>query len=230
MLVHSPLTGPSFWSGVHDALWVRGRRAYRARLPAPEHVHPPYWLTHAAGVAAGLPEEDEVMLVAHSGAGVLLPAIGRLARNRTFSATIAGYVFVDCDLPRDGCSRLDLFDDQAAAEELRRQSAGGWLPQWSPETLETLIADQAQRQRFASELPRVPLAMYEEMITVPDDWPEAPCAYLSLSQHYPAAVREAQRLGWPRRQIEGHHLMPATDPEAVANRLIELSDALSKSA
>lgn len=226
VLVHSPLTGPSFWSGVCDALWARGRRAHQARLPAPEHVHPPYWLTHAAGVAAGLPEEDQVVLVGHSGAGPLLPAVGRLARNRSCSATIAGYLFVDCDLPRDGCSRLDLFDDEAAAAGLRERCTGGWMPRWTSSQLEDLVPDPDRREAFVAELPRVPLALYQEVITVPDDWPEAPCAYLQLSEHYPSAAGEAERLGWPRRRLRGHHLLPLCEPGSVADELVELVDEI----
>lgn len=227
VLVHSPLTGPSFWSGVRDGLWARGRRAYLARLPAPEHVHPPYWLTHAAGVAAGLPDEGQVVLVGHSGAGPLLPAIGRLARNRGCSATITGYVLVDCDLPRDGYSRLDLFDDDAAAAALRGRCTGGWMPQWSSSQLQDLLPDPEQRHCFLAELPRVPLALYQEPITVPHDWPEAPCAYLQLSEHYQSSVRQAERLRWPMRRLPGHHFLPVSDPETVAEALVELVDEIA---
>lgn len=227
-LVHSPLTGPSFWAGVHDTLWAGGWRAHLARLPAPEYVHPPYWLTHAAGVAAGLAEDEPVVLVAHSGAGPLLPAIGRLARNREHPPTIAGYVFVDCDLPRDGCSRLDLFDDPDAADALRRHSTGGWIPQPTFEQLRTLLPDEHRRAAFVAELPRVPLAMYEEIISVPDDWPEVPCGYLSLSEHYPSSVERARRLGWTNHRLSGGHLAPTAIPAAVAAVLTDLVSRLAR--
>tara|TARA_Y100001933_G_scaffold228576_1_gene244222 strand:+ start:7085 stop:7816 length:732 start_codon:yes stop_codon:yes gene_type:complete len=214
VLIHSPLTGPSFWRGVHDALWRRGRRALLARLPAAQHIHAPYWLTHASGVAAGLPEEGEVVLVAHSGAGPLLPAIGRLARNRTAGARVAGYLFVDSDLPRDGASRLELFDDPAQAEALRQRSRGGWLPTWTAADVRALVPDP---ESFVAELPRTPLALYDESIRVPDDWPDAPCGYLSLSaQHYRGAVRAAEAAGWPCHALNAHHFAPLADPEGIA--------------
>lgn len=201
-------------------------RAYIARLPAAEHIHAPFWLCHAAGVAAGLPEEDSIVLVGHSGAGPLLPAIGRLARNRAANARLAGYVFVDSDLPRDGCSRLDLFDHPEHADAVRQRSRDGWLEPWSAEQLARLLPDAVMRASFVAELPRTPLALYEEFISVPDDWPEAPCAYLQLSDEYRNSVTEANRAGWPLQRLAGHHLMPLSDPVPVARALKTLIGAL----
>lgn len=226
MLVHSPLTGPSFFGGVGDALWQRGRRAYLARLPAAEHIHPPYWLTHAAGVANALPEEGDVVLVGHSGAGPLLPAIGKLAGNRGCAARVSGYVFMDCDLPRDGASRLDLFDQPAAAA-LRARAERGWMRPWRDADLAELLTDAAARATFVTEQPRTPLALYEEPICVPDDWPEAPCGYLQLSAGYPAAVSLARERGWAFERLPGHHLWPLCEPQAVAGAIDALLDALS---
>lgn len=226
ILVHSPITGPGVWEGVRDALWHMDLRTYIARLPAAEHIHPPYWLCHAAGVAAGLPEEESIVLVGHSGAGALLPAIGRLARNRAAAALLAGYIFVDSDLPRDGCSRLDLFDRPEDADAMRQRSRGGWLEPWSDEQLARLLPDASTRAAFVADLPRTPLALYEEVICVPDDWPEAPCAYLQLSDHYRNSVTRATQAGWPLQRLAGHHLMPLSDPVPVARALRTLISAL----
>jgi hypothetical protein len=219
VLIHSPLTGPSFFAGVRDALWQRGRRAYLARLPAAEHIHPPYWLTHAAGVANALPLEGDVVLVGHSGAGPLLPAIGKLARNRGCEARVSGYLFVDCDLPRDGASRLDLFDEPAAAAALRARVERGWMRPWDAADLAGLITDVTLRERFVAELPRTPLALYDEPIRVPDQWPEAPCGYLQFSDACPTAVSLAHARGWTFELVPGHHLWPLCDPQAVAEAI-----------
>lgn len=226
ILVHSPITGPGLWAGVRDALWSMGLRAYIARLPAAEHIQPPFWLCHAAGVAAALPNEDSIVLVGHSGAGALLPAIGRLARNRAANAHLAGYIFVDSDLPRDGCSRLDLFDRPEDADAVRQRSRDGWLEPWNDGQLAQMLPDASMRAAFVAELPRTPLALYEEFICVPDDWPEAPCAYLQLSDHYRNSVAAAKRARWPRQHLSGHHLMPLTDPLPVARALQSLIGAL----
>lgn len=221
ILLHSPLVGPSFWRDACDALWARGARAYTPRLPAAEHVHPPYWLTHAAGVAAGLPEQDEVVLVGHGAAGALLPAVGRLARNREPCARIAGYLFVDCELPRDGASRLDLLDT-ARAEALRAACRSGWLPGWDEAELVRLLPDPDGRRRFAAEQPRTPLALFDEPVRVPDDWPEAPCAYLALSDACAGSAARAAAEGWPKRELAGHALLAVTHPELVASAVLDL--------
>jgi len=227
ILVHSPLTGPAFFAGVRDALWQRGRRAYLARLPAAEHIHPPYWLTHAAGVANSMPEEGEVVLVGHSGAGALLPAIGKLARNRGCPARVSGYLFVDCDLPRDGASRLDLFDAPDAAAAVRARAERGWMRPWGDAELAGLLTDPALRASFVAGQPRTPLALYDEPIRVPDDWPEAPCGYLQLSPHYPGAVAAARDRAWTFAQLPGHHLWPLCEPQAVAAAIDDVIERLN---
>jgi hypothetical protein len=220
-LIHSPLTSALVWRGVADVLATRGVVASCVRLPESQHLQPPYWLVHAATAAEALPDDGAIVLVAHSGAGVLLPAIARFAINRTRSARIAGCVFVDCDLPRDGRSRFELMDAESAAD-LRRRCRDGWLPRWTPEQLERFIGDAALRDAFAAELPRVPIEMYDEAIPVPDGWPEMPVAYLELSPFYRDAVGAARRAGWPLRSLAVHHLAPLTEPTRIADALLEL--------
>ena len=205
-----------------DALWAQGQRTLVARLTSTEYIYPPFWMVQAASIAAALPEEDDVVLAAHSGAGVLLPAIGRFSRNRSCEASVVGYLFVDCDLPRDGHSRLDLFDDSDAAAALRTRSNDGWIPKWTEEQMAPLITDAAIRQRFLDSLPRTPLELYEELIGVPNDWPDAPCGYLQLSGHYPGAISEAREKGWAMRHLESNHFAPLDDPDRVAQALIDL--------
>jgi len=209
------------WRGVADALAARGVLAYCVKLPEPRHLQPPYWLVHAATAAEALPDDGEVVLVAHSGAGVLLPAIARFAVNRTRSARVVGCVFVDCDLPSDGRSRFDVMD-AAAAADLRARSRDGWLPRWTAEQLAPLIADPALRATFVADLPRVPAEMYDEAIPVPDTWPNVPVAYLELSPYYPAAVAAARRARWPVASRAAHHFLPYTEPTRVADALLEL--------
>jgi hypothetical protein len=189
-------------------------------------VHPPYWLTHAAGVAAGLPEEGDVVLVGHGAAGALLPAIGRLARNREPGARVTGYLFVDSLLPRDGASRLDALDDARWVADLRAQCRSGWLPGWDPTELARLLPDTGMRRRFLAERPRTPLALMDEPVTVPEEWPDGACAYLALSDACPAAATGAAAAGWPVRRLQGHPLLALTDPERVAAAVLQLVTAL----
>ncbi len=226
VLLHSPLVGSRFWQPVAEALCARGLRAHAPRLPSLEYSYQPYWLAHAAGIANGLPDGCDLVLAAHSAAGVLLPAIGRLQRNRRASARVLGYLFVDCDLPRDGASRLDLWDDQAAATALRERAGTGMLPRWRDEALRALLPDDRQRADFVAAAPSITMHMYDEAVMVPDDWPEAACAYLALSTSYRRAEAAAQHLGWPQRQLALHHLAPLTHVDTVADALLALGGEL----
>ena len=227
VLVHSPRVGPSFWHPVADVLCAAGLRAHTPRLPSLELSYAPFWLAHASAIANGLPAEGDIVLAAHSGAGVLLPAIGRLARNRNMSARIAGYVFIDCDLPENGLSRLDLFDADEAAR-LRAASRDNWLPQFSDKHLAPLITDADVRGAFVAEQPLLSINVYEEALLVPDDWPEAPCAYVQLSAHYPKSVAAAGLRRWQFTKLAGHHLLPIAEPQRFATALIDVVNALPR--
>jgi len=101
-----------------------------------------------------------------------------------------------------------------------------WLPPWSrwwgDEALAELIPDPAERQHFAAGCPRLPLAMFEEIHPPAPQWPDAPAAYLQLSEAYQDEAARARELGWPVTELMSHHLAPLTDPGRVAGSLREL--------
>ena len=228
VLLHSPLVGSAFWQPVAALLCQRGLRTHAPRLPSLEYSYAPFWLAHAAGVANGLPEAGDIILAAHSAAGVLLPAIGRLQRNRCTDAQVQGYLFIDCDLPSDGATRLELWDDQTAAAALREQVGAGYIPRWRDAQLRALLPDAQQRASFVADLPQVPMHLYDESILVPEDWPDAACAYLQLSEHYPGATRTAATQHWPRRALALHHLAPLSHAPEVADALADLCATLTQ--
>jgi pimeloyl-ACP methyl ester carboxylesterase len=79
---------------------------------------PPCWSQHRAAVVGALarvPLDRPVVLVGHSGAGPLLPAIAGGLRQR-----VAGYVFVDAGLPADGRSRLEMMESEGLGRALSR--------------------------------------------------------------------------------------------------------------
>ena len=226
ILIPSPLTGPDYWTPVSDALWRRRQRNAITRLTDTAYLFPPYWITQSATVAASLPDEGDFILVAHSGSGVLLPAIGRFSRNRNAESRLRGYLFVDCDLLEHGRSRFDLFDDPADADRLREETQDKWMPRWSSEQLVPFLPDATQRDAFIEHQPLIPTDLYEESIAVPEDWPDAPCAYLSLSNHYRRAVQSATAAGWPLGRLDTHHFAAMTDPESVADEITGLVEQL----
>jgi pimeloyl-ACP methyl ester carboxylesterase len=220
VLAHSPLIGPLVWEGVAAALRARQHRVVAPDLRAASDQGPPYWERHVAAVVAALeavPSESPLILVGHSGAGVLLPAIAARAAH-----PVAAFLFVDADLPADGQSRLDHFASAKEAARFRQAAQNGMLPVWTEDDLREAIPDAALRARFVAELRPLPLAVYEEPIPAPDGWDEAPCGYLRFSDPYLAAAEEARDLDFEYAELPGGHFMPLTDPGAVALTLVLL--------
>ena len=222
MLVHSPLVGPFTWSLVADELGARGLSVVVPALP--EDQRTPYWRRHAEAVAdqvagAGSPP----VLVGHSGACPLLPAIG-IAIGRAVSA----YVLVDGDLPLapgTGGSRVDLLRaaSPALADELEALlAAGGSFPTWGDEDLLDEIPDQRLRARVVAEVRPQPGEFWTEALPAIPGWPDAPCGYLELSPHYAAAAARARDQGWRYRHLRGGHFEMLVRPAAVADAIVGL--------
>src|SRR5512133_186070 len=102
----------------------------------------PFWKQNVESVLlslAGTNRETPVVLVAHSGAGPLLPAIRQAIPN-----PVQAYVFVDAGLPRNGARRLELMqsEDSSWAKEFQDDlEAGGRFPNWSADDLREIIPD-----------------------------------------------------------------------------------------
>jgi pimeloyl-ACP methyl ester carboxylesterase len=162
-----------------------------------------------------------VVLVGHSGAGPLLPCIAE-AINRP----VVGLVFVDAGIPKAGASRLDLLADETSSELADKLRAflesGGSYPVWRDAELGTLIPDARTRQEVLQEMKAQPLAYWNEPLHVPEGLLTIPCGYLRLSDGYSAPAAEAQRRGWPYRELDKGHFHMVVDPEVVASELIGL--------
>ena len=220
LLIHGPLVGPLTWKSLAEEFRRRGVEAMAPALPYAMDLDPPYWRSHADAVAAaaGLAsEEGAIVLVGHSGAGMLLPAV-----RQSLARRVAGYIFVDADIPQDGKSRLDLFESRDDRESFRRAASAGMLPTWTENNLEETIPNPVLRRRFVAELRPLPLAVYEEPISVFEGWPDAPCGYLQFTEYYESSARHAQREGWPYAKIEADHFHMLIDPRAVADALLDL--------
>jgi hypothetical protein len=223
VLVHSPLVGPTTWSLVADELGTRG---VSVELPTlPEDQRAPFWRLHAEAVAgqvvaAGRP----LVLVGHSGACPLLPAIGA-----AIDGTISAYVLVDGDLPLapgTGGSRIDLLREASPvlADELEALlAAGGSFPTWDDEDLREEIPDQQVRARVVAEVRPQPRQFWTETLPAIPSWPDAPCGYLELSPHYAAAAARARDQGWRYRHLRGGHFEMLVRPADVADAIIELA-------
>src|ERR1700751_3091577 len=105
VLVHSPLVGPFTWSMVAEQLRQRKVDVLVPKLTDRDYTNLPYWEQHTEAVKralADVPQERRVVLVGHSGAGPLLPAI-----HRAIARPVAAYIFVDASRPHPGQSRFD---------------------------------------------------------------------------------------------------------------------------
>jgi hypothetical protein len=209
VLLHSPLTTASGWGSLAGALG-----GYHVVVPeVTGDDRPPYagrYVARAALEISAAGVEPPVVLVAHSGAGPLLPPIG--AAQRAAHRLVGGYVFVDAELPGPArASRLD----QAAARDpdfAAFLDAGGTFPEWEPPAGVTLRP--RGKDFFAEELP------------TPQDWPDAPCGYLRTSGAYDHHAGQARLRGWTVAEHPAGHFAAVRDPDGTAAALVALITAL----
>jgi hypothetical protein len=219
LLVHSPLIGPASWDAVAVDLAGRGYEVSLPDLTGTLTAGPPYVTRQAEAIARAASGRPAV-LIGHSGAGSLLALAGALA------GQVQGYVFVDARLPAPGQSWMDAVPGGVAVQRREMADAEGWLPPWSQwwgdEALAELLPDPGMRRAFAAGCPRLPLAMFTEVHPPVPRWPDAPAAYLQLSEAYEDQAARARELGWPVTQRMTHHLALLTEPGIVAAAVCEL--------
>lgn len=222
VLVHSPLVGPSTWSRVAHALRRRGHEAVVPSLLAPPDAAPSDWRREVEAVGAAVHSlSGPIVLVGHSGGGLLLPAIAD-----GVAPPVSALVFVDSAVPaRTGeTPRVP----PPVLDRLRTLATDGVLPPWSSwfggDTMRELVPDAALRAELVREMPSLPFAYFEQRIPSPDGWDRIPCAYLLLSDAYRDSAAEASSRDWRIEEIRGaQHLHIAIDPGAVAEALARLA-------
>jgi hypothetical protein len=102
----------------------------------------------------------------------------------------------------------------------------GWLPPWQQwwgaENHGRADSGSSCAAALRCRLPPAALAMFEEVQPPVPQWPDAPAAYLQLSEAYEDQAAKARELGWPVAERMSHHLAPLTDSALVAKSLREL--------
>jgi hypothetical protein len=233
VLAHSPLTGPAAWGPLPDVLRRRGHDV--VVVDVTDDDEPPYasrYVARAALQVAAAAPAGPVHLVAHSGAGYLLPQLG--AARRSARARVAGYVFCDAGVPHArGATRLGLLraEDVEFAEALEELlAAGERFPTWTDEDLRELVPDDVLRAALVASLRPRGSDFFTEPLPYPGDWPDAPCGYLKLSAAYDGPARVSRSRGWPVVEAPpdtpGAHFAACTAPDVVADSLEKLLDQL----
>jgi hypothetical protein len=185
---------------------------------------PPFWASVVAKVndaVLGIPRGQPIVLVAHSNAGLFVPVVVQAARR-----PVAGCLFVDASLPsRTGPSpaaspeRLNYLRIRVAEGRLPRRTA--W---WEEDDVALLFPDPPTRSMVSAEQPRLPLSYYEQQIPVPAGGDNRPCGYLLFGPPYDSMAQQARERGWDVDQISGGHLHQLVDPDAVAARVVTMTD------
>ena len=227
VLIHSPLVGPLTWSRVAAELQSRGQDVLVPILEDSPQSTDPFWMQHAESVSRSLadfPRDTPLRLVAHSGAGPLLPVIRGSIAN-----PIHAYVFVDAGIPRAGASRLDLMkseDPEWAAQFEQELIRGARFPNWSLEDLKEALPDESLRRQMVAELQPRGLGFFTEPIPVFDNWPDAPCIYIQFSQAYDQPAALALEKGWIVEPLKAGHFHMLVDPSAVTDKIIDSLDRI----
>lgn len=208
---------------VAQELERRGRAAVVPSLLGVADAPEPQW-RHVVRVVrlAASQLEQRVVLVGHSGAGILLPVIAD-----ALASEVAALVFVDSLLPPPA-GRL-LLGPPAFMDRLRATATDGVLAPWfrwfGADAMCEMVPDERLRAELEREMPRLPLSYFEATVPLPDDWGKRRrCAYLLLSAApYGQSAAEARAYGWPVIEIAGvHHLAIATNAGAVTDALLDL--------
>jgi len=222
VLVHSPLVGGLTWRLVADQMRQSSLNVVIPILADLPNSEAPFWKQHAESVSqalAPISKSTSITLVAHSGAGPLLPAIRQYLAN-----PVNAYVFVDAGIPRDGSTRLDLMksEDPDWAEQFQEElERGGRFPNWSMEDLRDVIPDESLRKQMVAEIHARGLSFFTEPIPVVSGWPDAPCVYIRFSAAYNRPAARARQAGWPTHELEAGHFHMLVDPAAVTEMIVK---------
>jgi pimeloyl-ACP methyl ester carboxylesterase len=191
-------------------------------LLAAADAPPPQWQKCVEIVrAATRMVPSPIVLVGHSGGGLLLPAMASAV-----APDVSRFIFVDSGLP--ATTGETPLAPPRFFEQLRSLAVDGKLPPWSSwwgeDAMNELVPDEVTRAALVRELPSLPLSYFEQTVPSPADWERVPSGYLLFSDAYREAAAEARDRGWRVEEISGaQHLHTVVAPVAVTDALLRLA-------
>lgn len=219
VLVHAPLVGASTWRWVAQNLRSRGVDVTVPQLRLDDSPDQPF--DRLVSLAASDIVSDEVVLVGHSGAGLLLPFIAEASSSRS-----ARFVFVDSGLPPvDG--RVELASEEFRTFLRSRADADGvlapWHTWWGDEGMQWLVQDEKRRAIVTVDIPQLQLTYFDSDPMVPANWAAHAAGYVLLSEVYRVWADQARSLGWNVVEVFGTHLELVNRPDDVADAIVHVA-------
>jgi hypothetical protein len=225
-LVHSPLTTAAVWGDLPGALTDRGWTVTVSEVIDGEAPYASRFVARTAQQLHLAEPNERLILIGHGAAGPLLPQIA-FAR-RSSGCPVQGYVFIDCWLPRTlrSGTLLDILEtsDPVAGAELAQQLSDGFAyPDWSDRDLAGTVPKVGDRAMLLASLRPHGIDFFTEPLPLPEDWPDAPCAYIQLSQEFAADAHTATMRNWLVRTVNAHHFWALTNPSQLADVVSEVA-------
>lgn len=216
LLLHPPLLSPVVWRRLAPLLAQAGHPPSAPRLALTPTRR--WWEAAAQSAAAAAPDAE--LLLAHSGAGVLVPEVaGRLPG-------LQAVVLLDAVLPARAGETVPSPDLRRLVAELADDGVLPPWPHWWPEhELAEQLPDPADRAALEAEAPWLPSAFYDVPVPVPAGWEPPVVGYLQLSPAYREQRQEAERRGWRTAVLDGRHLDLLARPQPVVDAVQALLGA-----
>jgi pimeloyl-ACP methyl ester carboxylesterase len=227
VLVHGAMHGGWCWDRVAPLLEARGHEVHTPTLAGQgdrrAELRPEIGLTlHANEIADLVRDLDHsgVVLVGHSYGGMVITQACERTADR-----VAGLVYVDGWVPRDGQSLLDT-EPPTTAEAFRRMAeehGDGWrIPAADAPVERWGYLTPADKALARHRLVDLPLACFTEPVRLSSGAAERlPRAYVAFDRPPMSDVvrpfrERAERDGWPVVLVDCGHAGMLTDPPAVA--------------
>ncbi len=221
-LLPSPLLGPVVWRPVARQLCRQGWSVAEVR---PADVAPSSPQDALRTFLAALPDDQELVLLPHSNAGLFVPALAAERR-------VIGYVFADAGLPAFGvggllgaAGRVPMAAPRLHAFLAQRADEAGLLPPWTHwwgDEVGAVFPSAEVREQVERQQQRLPLSYFADWLPVPAGWADRPGAYLAFGDGYAAERAAAVARGWPVTTLAGEHLHLLVDPQQVATEIVGL--------